>query len=178
MLDIESGMYSVTSTENIAYTGMLNGVGNYYPGDRAELEMWAFDAKTYYPINMTIDGKKYTPEEEGSIKCRIDMDSDKVVKLKWGKYVSSITFKNGKKLYMTPGSKKNVKAYASKDATNRKLSYSVSNKKYAKVDSKGNVTALKAGLGKMVKITVKPKDGSSVKAVCKVYIVKSVKNKK
>lgn len=177
-INIESGMHKITFTQNIKYTGLLLGAKNVYPGGKANLEMGSYDATKYYPISMTVAGKKYTPDENGVVSCSVNVNSDVKAKLVWGKYVSSISFKNGNKLYLTPGSKKNVKAYASKDATNRKLSYSVSNKKYAKVDSKGNVTALKAGLGKTVKITVKPKDGSAVKAVCKVYIVKSVKNKK
>ena len=44
--------------------------------------------------------------------------------------------------------------------------------RYAAVNSKGVITAKKAGIGKTVKITAKAKDGSGKKAVCKVKIIK------
>lgn len=49
------------------------------------------------------------------------------------------------------------------EGANKKLSWKSSNKKYATVNSKGKVTAKKAGKGKKVKITAKATDGSGKK---------------
>lgn len=53
---------------------------------------------------------------------------------------------------------------------NKKLLWSTSNKKYATVDSKGKVTAKKAGKGKTVTITAAATDGSNKKAQAKIRI--------
>lgn len=56
-------------------------------------------------------------------------------------------------------------------ATNKKIKWTSSNKKYATVKN-GKLTAKKAGIGKKVKITAKAKDGSKVKASITIKIVK------
>jgi len=58
-------------------------------------------------------------------------------------------------------------AVSPKDATDQRLTWSSSNPKVAKVNQKGLVTALKAG--KAV-ITCLAKDGSGVKAVCRITV--------
>lgn len=58
------------------------------------------------------------------------------------------------------------------NATNKKVAWTSSNKKYATVSSKGVVTAKKAGKGKTVTITAKAKDGSGKKATIKIKIKK------
>ena len=55
-------------------------------------------------------------------------------------------------------------------SVNRKIKWSSSNKKYATVNSKGKVTAKKAGKGKTVTITAKSMDGSNKKAKIKIKI--------
>lgn len=57
-------------------------------------------------------------------------------------------------------------------ATNKKVTWKSSNKKYATVSSKGVVTAKKAGIGHTVKITATAADGSGKKVVCKIKIKK------
>lgn len=57
------------------------------------------------------------------------------------------------------------------NASNKKVTWSTSNKKYATVKN-GKVTAKKAGIGKTVTITAKAKDGSNTKASIKLKIVK------
>lgn len=83
-----------------------------------------------------------------------------------------------KKIKLTP-SKKTVKAGAKfkinavvspANATNKKIVWSTSNKKYATVDKKGKVTTKKAGKGKVVTITAKAVDGSKVIKKLKVKI--------
>lgn len=61
------------------------------------------------------------------------------------------------------------------NATNKKIKWYSSNKKVAKVNSKGKVTALKKG---KAKIYAKAKDGTGKKAVCKVTVKKSKKKRK
>ena len=61
------------------------------------------------------------------------------------------------------------------NVTNKKIKWYSSNKKVAKVNSKGKVTALKKG---KAKIYAKAKDGTKKKAVCKVTVKKSKKKNK
>ena len=61
-----------------------------------------------------------------------------------------------------------VKANGKK--ANKKLSWTSSNKDYAVVNSKGKVTAKKAGKGKTVKITAKATDGSGKKKTIAIKI--------
>ena len=58
------------------------------------------------------------------------------------------------------------------NATNKKIKWSVSNKKYASVTQRGVVKAKKKGISHNVKIYAKAKDGSCKKAVCLVKIKK------
>jgi VCBS repeat-containing protein len=53
---------------------------------------------------------------------------------------------------------------------NKTLKWTSSNTKYATVNSKGKVTAKKAGKGKTVKITATATDGSGKKATVKIKI--------
>jgi len=62
-----------------------------------------------------------------------------------------------------------------KNATNKKIKWTSSNKKVVKVNSKGKITALRKG---RAKIYAKAKDGSGKKAVCIVTVKNVVKKKK
>lgn len=70
------------------------------------------------------------------------------------------------------GKKLKITFTVNSDATNKSLKWSVSNKKYATINSKGVLTAKKAGKGKTVKVTAKAKDGSGKKATIKIKIKK------
>lgn len=63
------------------------------------------------------------------------------------------------------------------NATNKAVQWSSSKKKYATVDSKGNVTTKKAGAGKTVKITATAKDGSGKKGTYQIKIAKNAVTK-
>ena len=65
------------------------------------------------------------------------------------------------------------------NAANKSLKWKTSNKKYATVDQKGNVTLKSAGAGKKVTITATANDGSNIKAAYTITIMKhAVKNVK
>ena len=77
---------------------------------------------------------------------------------------------------LTAGKSTTLKAVVSpSNASNKAVSWSSSNKKYATVSSKGVVTAKAAGAGKTVTITAKAKDGSGKKATYKIKIKGPVK---
>lgn len=57
-------------------------------------------------------------------------------------------------------------------AVDKTLTWASSNTKYATVDSKGRVTLKKKGAGKKVTITATTKDGTNIKAVYKITIMK------
>lgn len=87
---------------------------------------------------------------------------------------------------MVSGSSKNIAAgkkikltakVSPSNAANKAVKWKSSNKKYATVDAKGNVTVKKAGAGKSVTITAIAADGSGKKATYKIKIMKdSVKS--
>ena len=80
---------------------------------------------------------------------------------------------NKKKATLRYGKKLKLKATVTpKNATNKKVKWTVSKKKYATVTQKGVVKAKKKGIGHSVKVYAKAKDGSGKKAVCKVKIKK------
>lgn len=70
------------------------------------------------------------------------------------------------------GKKLKIKLSVNSDATNKAVKWSVNNKKYAKINSKGVLTAKKAGKGKSIKVTAKAKDGSGKKTTIKIKIKK------
>ena len=94
-----------------------------------------------------------------TFKLKINKILVKRIKLKAKK-----TIKAGKKL--------KIKLTINSDATNKDIKWSVSNKKYAKINSKGVLTAKKAGKGKTIKVTAKAKDGSGKKTTIKIKIKK------
>lgn len=97
--------------------------------------------------------------KKATYKIKIMKDSVKSIKLKAAK-----TVKAGKKLSV----KATVKTTGKK--VNKTLKWTSSNTKYATVNSKGKVTAKKAGKGKTVKITAKATDGSGKKKTVTIKI--------
>lgn len=85
--------------------------------------------------------------------------------------VKKISLKSSIKT-VAAGKKATIKAIVSTTGktANKKLEWTTSNKKYATVNSKGVVTARKAGKGKAVLITAKATDGSGKKAAIRIKI--------
>lgn len=76
------------------------------------------------------------------------------------------------------GKKVTVKANVKPgNATNKGVTWTTSNKKWATVNGKGVVTTKKAGAGKTVTITATAKDGSKKKATIKIKIMKNAVTK-
>lgn len=65
-----------------------------------------------------------------------------------------------------------AKIYGTGSTVSKKLKWSVSNNKYAKVTAKGVIKIKKAGRGHKVRITAKATDGSGVKASIRINIGK------
>lgn len=76
------------------------------------------------------------------------------------------------------GKKISLKATVSpKNASNPKIKWESSNKRYATVNSRGVVTTKKAGKGKTVTITATAADGSKIKASYKIKLMKNAVTK-
>lgn len=86
-----------------------------------------------------------------------------VKKVKLNKKKATLKYKKKLKLKAT---------ITPKNATNKKVKWTVSNKKYATVTQKGVVKAKKKGIGHTVKVYATAKDCSKKKAYCKVKIKK------
>lgn len=83
---------------------------------------------------------------------------------------------NKKKATLRYGKKLRLKATITpKKATNKKVKWYVSKKKYATVTKRGVVKTKKKGIGHTVKVYAKAKDGSGKKAYCKVKLQKKKK---
>ncbi len=123
----------------------------------------------YKLSKITVNGKKISgnsfsmPSGQAVVKAYFEKSIIKVssVKIKG----ASAKLAAGKKLALSV-------VVSPKTATNKKVTWSTSNKKYATVTQKGVVTAKSAGAGKLVTITAKAKDGSGKKATYKIRIMK------
>lgn len=79
---------------------------------------------------------------------------------------------------VAPGKKITLKVSVSPaNADNQQVIWSVSNKKYASVNSKGVVTTKKAGKGKKVTVTAVSAENGSIKATYKISIMKNAVKK-
>lgn len=108
-----------------------------------------------------------TEKTETTKKPETSKTKEKVTK------VSKITI-SGSSKSIAAGKKIKLTAKVSPaKATNKTVKWKTSNKKYATVDKKGNVTLKKAGAGKTVTITATAADGSGKKATYKIKIMKN-----
>lgn len=93
-------------------------------------------------------------------------------KVKKVKKTKNVKIKNGK-IVLRVGNKLRLKASVSPTkASNKKVRWTSSKKRWASITQKGVVTAKKKGRGHTVKITAKAKDGSGKKATIKIKIRK------
>ena len=129
---------------------------------------WTTSKKNYATVNSkgTVSLKKAGAGKTVTITALAKDKSGKqaTVKIKIMKQaVKKITLK-AKSKTLKAGKKLTVKATVSPKGSSSKLDWTSSNKKYATVNSKGVVTAKKAGKGKKVKITATATDSSKKKA--------------
>ncbi len=96
------------------------------------------------------------------------------VKATFAAYVSKIKLsKSAVQIYS--GKTVTLKTTISPSAAgNKEITWKSSNTGYATVDQNGKVTAKKAGIGHAVTITATAKDGSKVRASCKITIIRKV----
>ena len=149
----EQGLYAT-----VAYRRFLDGETFLY--DMSDV---AISAGTKPVVSPTIDTGSNSGGNSSSTtakKTETKPAASKVKVIKVGLNYSTI--------YLTKGKSKTLKATVSpSNATNKSVKWSSSNKKIATVNAKGKVTGKKAG---SAMITVKAKDGSGKKAICKVVV--------
>lgn len=88
----------------------------------------------------------------------------RATKLKLNKTSASVRF--GKTLQLSA-------KVSPANVTDAGVTWKSSNKNYASVSKNGKVTAKRAGIGKTIKVTATTKDGTKLKKVCKIKILKS-----
>ena len=149
----EQGLYAT-----VAYRRFLDGETFLY--DMSDV---AISAGTKPVVSPTIDTGSNSGGNSSSTtakKTETKPAASKVKVIKVGLNYSTI--------YLTKGKSKTLKATVSpSNATKKSVKWSSSNKKIATVNAKGKVTRKKAG---SAMITVKAKDGSGKKAICKVVV--------
>lgn len=149
----EQGLYAT-----VAYRRFLDGETFLY--DMSDV---AISAGTKPVVSPTIDTGSNSGGNSSSTtakKTETKPAASKVKVIKVGLNYSTI--------YLTKGKSKTLKATVSpSNATKKSVKWSFSNKKIATVNAKGKVTGKKAG---SAMITVKAKDGSGKKAICKVVV--------
>lgn len=149
----EQGLYAT-----VAYRRFLDGETFLY--DMSDV---AISAGTKPVVSPTIDTGSNSGGNSSSTtakKTETKPAASKVKVIKVGLNYSTI--------YLTKGKSKTLKATVSpSNATKKSVKWSSSNKKIATVNAKGKVTGKKAG---SAMITVKAKDESGKKAICKVVV--------
>ena len=149
----EQGLYAT-----VAYRRFLDGETFLY--DMSDV---AISAGTKPVVSPTIDTGSNSGGNSSSTtakKTETKPAASKVKVIKVGLNYSTI--------YLTKGKSKTLKATVSpSNATKKSVKWSSSNKKIATGNAKGKVTGKKAG---SAMITVKAKDGSGKKAICKVVV--------
>jgi len=138
--------------------------------------LWQSSNKKYVTVNSmgVVTTRKAGKGKTVTITATA-MDGSNVkaaIKIKIMKHaVKKVTIKRAPK-DLKAGKKVTLKATVETNGknANKKLKWSSSNSRYAKVNSKGKVTAMKAGKGKKVTITAASTDGTGKKAKVKIRI--------
>lgn len=113
---------------------------------------------------------KKAPVQSGGDSNNNKTDTDTPTKKKVK--VSKITISGPSKSIAVGKSVQLTAKVSPAKAANKAVKWTVSNKKYATVTSKGKVTVKKAGAGKTVTVTATAKDGSRKKATYRIKIMK------
>ncbi len=170
-ITLESEYKAVAAGKKVKVTAAVATTGK----TASKALAWTVSNKKYATVNakgivstkkagagktITVTAKaKDASKKKASIKIKIVKDA-----------VKKITLSCQKKT-LPAGRKVTVKASVKAGKTaNKALAWSTSNKKYATVNSKGVVTAKKAGKGKTVTIKAVSTDGTNRKAVIKLKI--------
>ena len=160
-------VYSGTSMAAPVVSAAVAVLNNYYPTDVAvqtRERLLKCVRKTaglsgYCVTGGVLDLSKVATATASPVVTKIS-----VKKVKLNKKKATLRYKKKLKLKAT---------VTPTNATNKKVTWYSSKKKYATVTQKGVVMAKKKGIGKTVKIYAKAKDGSGKKAYCKVKILKN-----
>lgn len=129
----------------------------------------AYPDAGYYVKSFLVNGALV---QGNSTQFRITGDT--TIKATFAAYVKKITL-NKSSVQIDAGRTATLKAtFSPSSAGNKAVTWKSSNTKYATVDQSGKVTAKKAGIGHTVTITATAKDGSKVKATCKVTVIRGV----
>lgn len=162
-------IYSGTSMAAPVVTGAVAVLASYFPSDSAtqrRQRLIQCVRKVDALSSSCVAGGVLDLSKVSSTKVSTSSTTTskvKVKKVKLNKKKATLRYKKKLKLKATVTPKK---------ATNKKIKWTCSSKKYATVSKKGVVKAKKKGIGHTVKITAMAKDGSKKKAVCKVKIKK------
>ncbi len=152
----------------------ISGTDSYLKGETASLTVKA--KKGYYIRSVTVDGtaaakaKGVTVSTNTKAKVSLKFKTSKdthIVKSVMGKYATRVTITR-KVTKLAAGKSTTLKATT--NGTNKKVSWKVSNTKYASITAAGKLTAKAAGKGKTVTVTATAKDGSKKAASIKVKI--------
>lgn len=173
------GKYNVLSGTSMAapcVSGAVALLSQRYPGDTTAQRRTRLltcvrqttGVSTYCSSGGILDLSKLTTASYANTSSSTTTTKKKVKvkKIKLNKKKATLYYKKKLKLKAT---------VTPKNATNKKVKWSVSRKKYATVTQKGVVKAKKKGIGHTIKVYAKAKDGSEKKAYCKIKIKKRKK---
>lgn len=157
--NVKTGMYNVAVTSKY---GKVTGGGYYMPNTVATIS--ATPNKNYKVKSIVVNGKTYNKS-----KVQFTVTKDTTVKVNYIAMVTKVKL-NKTSLTMKKGKTYQLKATVTpNNATNKKVTWTSTNKTVATVNSKGKVKAVKKGT---CKIKCTAKDGSKKSATCKVTVKK------
>ena len=176
-MPIESPCIEATLTNGvngILEGGCVNGIGFYMPGDIVTLT--AEPDEDYFVKSFTVNGAAVPKGADGRYRKRVTVNtagSKVTVAARFGAYVASLETDEAAEL--SPGQTYELTAYIFPEtAENAAILWSSDSPAAVTVDANGNVTVKKtAKPGTVATITATAADRGTVKAYCKVTVVKA-----